>query len=193
MKRRDGFTVIELLISTAVMGLVITYVLGAFATQQRNYVVTDQVTEAQQNLRAIGELLEREIRLAGFLVAEHAAACGTDNTAGPDVLYLSDAEPLDPTAVKTADLGAKIVGGVPLAGTVVFALDGADDLVLDGNAFYDNSGDGVADTDFRCDGGNCAAATSVAGGVIVIDVANPARGRPAGGSRASSARPRSRR
>ncbi len=182
MKRDHGFTLIELMVSVAVMGVVISYALGAFTTQNRNYVVTEEVTEAQQNGRAIAELIEREVRVAGFLVPEQAAACGVDNTNAPDVLYVSDSEALDPSGVKTPDLGARVIGGAPpgAGGTVTLTIDPAKNLVLDGAAFYDFTNDGVADTDFRCDTGNCGAPGSVGGGVILIDAANPTRGTACG-------------
>ena len=51
MKRHAGFSLIELMISMAVMGLVVVYVTQTFSTQERTYVMVDQLTEAQQSLR----------------------------------------------------------------------------------------------------------------------------------------------
>jgi prepilin-type N-terminal cleavage/methylation domain-containing protein len=92
MPRRDGFTLIELLITSAILLLVMLYVTQAFTVQQKTYVVVDQVTEAQQNLRAVSDLIDRDVRLAGFMVPGHAAVCGHDATTGPDRLYLSNAD-----------------------------------------------------------------------------------------------------
>ena len=90
--RRDGFTLIELLITSAILLLVMVYVTQAFTVQQKTYVVVDQVTEAQQNLRAVSDLVDRDVRLAGFMVPKQAAVCGHDATTGPDRLYLSNAD-----------------------------------------------------------------------------------------------------
>jgi Tfp pilus assembly protein PilW len=68
------------------------YVTQAFTVQQKTYVVVDQVTEAQQNLRAVSDLVDRDVRLAGFMVPRQAAVCGHDFSAGPDRLYLSNAD-----------------------------------------------------------------------------------------------------
>jgi len=76
----------------AILLLVMLYVTQAFTVQQKTYVVVDQVTEAQQNLRAISDLVDRDVRLAGFMVPAHAAVCGHDATSGPDRLYLSNAD-----------------------------------------------------------------------------------------------------
>ena len=71
--RRDGFTLIELMITSAILLLVMLYVTQAFTVQQKTYVVVDQVTEAQQNLRAVSDLVDRDVRLAGFMVPRQAA------------------------------------------------------------------------------------------------------------------------
>jgi prepilin-type N-terminal cleavage/methylation domain-containing protein len=92
MLRRDGFTLVELMITSAILLLVMVYVTQAFTVQQKTYVVVDQVTEAQQNLRAVSDLIDRDVRLAGFMVPLHAAVCGHDATTGPDRLYLSNAD-----------------------------------------------------------------------------------------------------
>ena len=85
--RRDGFTLIELMITSAILLLVMLYVTQAFTVQQKTYVVVDQVTEAQQNLRAVSDLIDRDVRLAGYMVPRQAAICGHDATTGPDRLY----------------------------------------------------------------------------------------------------------
>jgi len=169
MKRQSGFTLIELMIAMAVLLLVVVYLTEMLTRQSRAYAVVDQVTEAQQNLRAIADLLERELRVTGFLVPEGAAVCGVDQTNGADVLYLSDAGALDPTNENQLGIGASIVAG--FAGTGGNENLTLDDKVLDGLAFYDSDGDGNADSDFL---------ESVnpfrTGGVIVADRSDPSRG-----------------
>ena len=72
MARKEGFTLVELLVASAVLLLVMVYVTQAFTVQQKTYVVVDQVTEAQQNLRAVADLIEHDIRRAGYLVPTQA-------------------------------------------------------------------------------------------------------------------------
>ena len=76
--------------------------------QSRTYTVVDDVSEAQQNLRAVTGLIERELRSTGFMVPEAAAVCGWDMPAAagsdttPDVLYVSDADAIDPAGLTTS-------------------------------------------------------------------------------------------
>jgi prepilin-type N-terminal cleavage/methylation domain-containing protein len=92
MARREGFTLVELLVASAVLLLVMLYVTQAFTVQQKTYVVVDQVTEAQQNLRAVADLVERDARRAGYLVPSQAAVCSHDATTSGDRLYVSNAD-----------------------------------------------------------------------------------------------------
>ncbi len=85
-----GFTLIELMISVAILAVVVSYILQTFSVTQKTYVVVDQVTEAQQNLRAAADRIERDVRLAGYMVP--AGACAYDRTDGPDTLFLSDTD-----------------------------------------------------------------------------------------------------
>jgi prepilin-type N-terminal cleavage/methylation domain-containing protein len=169
MNRQRGFTIIELMIAMAVLLVVVVYLTEMLTRQSRAYAVVDQVTEAQQNLRAIADLLERELRVTGFLVPEGAAVCGVDQTNGSDVLFLSDADALDPANENQLGIGASIVAGFTgTGGNESLTLD---DKVLDGLAFYDTDGDGAGDSDFL---------ESVnpfrTGGVIVADRNDPGRG-----------------
>ena len=63
---RKGFTLIELLIAMAITGIVAGAIFTAFQSQQKSYLVQDQVTEMQQNLRAAMDIMVREIRMAGY-------------------------------------------------------------------------------------------------------------------------------
>ena len=95
-RRQAGFTLIELIVSVAVVGTITAAVTWMLAQQGRTYQVVDQSTEVQQNIRTIADLIEREIRVTGFLVSEAAAFCGQDNTNQPDTMFLTDADSLMP-------------------------------------------------------------------------------------------------
>jgi type II secretory pathway pseudopilin PulG len=112
---------IEVLVVTAVLGLVVSYVMETLSDQRRTHAVVEQVTETQQNLRLIADLVEREIRLAGYMVPPSAAACGRDASDAPDTFYVSaadairtiqDLESIDPALVQ-GGLGVP-VGAFPL-------------------------------------------------------------------------------
>lgn len=174
MKRNSGFTIIELVTSLAILLLLTAYLTQMMVEQSRTYTVVDQVTEVQQNLRAITDLIEREVRVTGFLVNEVAAVCGIDNTNGPDILFVTDSDPLlpDPTAgtqsYMAMDLNPATYGG---AGVDTVNASGLGTTVLDSAAFYDNDNDGTGDADFMFN-----PVLGQTGGVIIADRANPGRG-----------------
>jgi prepilin-type N-terminal cleavage/methylation domain-containing protein len=171
MARREGFTLIELLVVTAVMGIAVIYMFETVTAGNRAYTVLDQVAETQQSMRAVADLLERDIRHAGMMVPQGAAVCGVDNTADPDVLYVSDAEAIDPGGDIMPYEGAQITS----AGVTVAGSDSGDDVTIGvaslllepspPRAAYDTNADGTSDSDFR-----------VGAGVIVMDVNDPGRG-----------------
>ncbi|MFP3928877.1 MAG: prepilin-type N-terminal cleavage/methylation domain-containing protein [Desulfobacteraceae bacterium] len=61
-----GFTVVELLVSMAVAGVVMAGVYLTFYSQQKSYVTQTAVAAMQQNLRAAMHHLKHEIRMAGY-------------------------------------------------------------------------------------------------------------------------------
>ncbi len=89
-----AFTLLELLLSMVILGGLIFVMTSAFQVQQRTYVVVDQISEAQQNMRGVTDLIERDVRRAGYMVPKQAAICGYDATTGADTLYVSHTEVL---------------------------------------------------------------------------------------------------
>jgi prepilin-type N-terminal cleavage/methylation domain-containing protein len=65
MTRQRGFTLIEIMVTVLLTGLVITVVLGLYSRMSRNYDAINSVGDAQQNLRAVRSMLAREIRASG--------------------------------------------------------------------------------------------------------------------------------
>jgi type IV pilus assembly protein PilW len=164
-----GFTLIELMIAMGVLAVVAVYLLETFTVNNRNYVALDQTIEAQQNMRAIADLIERDVRHAGFMVPESAGVCGIDVTDGPDTLYVSDHEAIDPGDDIVSYEGARITGGATNVSTGSVIILVLDSVIIEPpspvRAAYDTDGDGTNDSDFQRDAG-----------VIVIDGNNPDRG-----------------
>jgi prepilin-type N-terminal cleavage/methylation domain-containing protein len=174
--REHGFTMIEMMVAVGILTVVVAGVMESFVVQNRAYTVVDQTTESQQNLRALSHLLERDLRMTGFMVAEGAVVCGIDFTDRPDVLYVTDSDPIDPENQPSAGLGARVTGYTGSVGTTVslalpdgLVLDGNDANALDVDGYYDTNNDGIGDSDFR-----------EAGGVILFDPSNPGRGTACG-------------
>lgn len=170
-RRCNGFSLIELMISVLLMAIVVTYLMQTFTVQHRTYTVVDQTTEAQQNMRAIAEILERDLRHAGMMVPESAAVCGVDRTNGPDSLYVSDADAIAPGGDLSPSFGADLPLLTTNVGSGAQTLD-LSSLVVEpapARPAYDTNGDGINDSDFR-----------EFAGVIVTDVSDPSRGSACG-------------
>lgn len=63
-----GFTLIELLMVAAIMGLVMMSVYSLYLNTQDTALTSEEVVDAQQNLRVALDNLVIDIRMAGFLV-----------------------------------------------------------------------------------------------------------------------------
>lgn len=184
-RRRAGFSLVELLIASAVLGIVVIYLVQTFTTTQKTYVVVDQVSEAQQNLRVVADLMERDLRLAGYLVPGHAAVCGVDRENGPDTLFVSNADVILPadelrvanfSALLSGNLGAEVSGAGTGPGGMIGGAGrdlSVDSLFLDvaanGNDF--SVGGGVILVDRNDPDGRtaCGTVTAVGGNTVTVD------------------------
>ena len=61
-----GFTLVELLVAMALLGIAMTAIYSSYFSQQRAYVVQTQVAAMQQNLRTAMHLMTSDIRMAGY-------------------------------------------------------------------------------------------------------------------------------
>ncbi|MBY0401585.1 prepilin-type N-terminal cleavage/methylation domain-containing protein [Myxococcota bacterium] len=186
-RRRAGFTLLELMISASILSIVVLGVFESLTQQHRTSIVTESVVEVQNNVRAIASLMEREVRMAGYMVPDAAAICGRDLTNASDELFVSETEPIVPDDARAGDMGARLAAGTwnnptinaanPYASTAVtLNLDSTTtDLDGDGTYFYDNDKNGTGEADFRVDGG-----------FIAADLANPHRGAVCGRVTAAS-------
>lgn len=165
---RAGFTLIELLVVVAIMGLVSVFVGRILTVNERAYVASDQVSQAQQNLRAIGDLLERDLRHAGLMVPDMVSLCGIDSANGPDALYVSDAMAVDPQDDFSTYGGIAITSGDAGSTGGPFWLD-LTSLTVEGatpaRPAYDTDNNGTNDSDFQ-----------VGGGVIITRADEPEEG-----------------
>jgi prepilin-type N-terminal cleavage/methylation domain-containing protein len=67
--RRNGFSLVELLVVMVILGLVIASIYGLFIANQRTAYNQGEVVDVQQSLRVAMDMIERDIHLAGFLVS----------------------------------------------------------------------------------------------------------------------------
>lgn len=163
---RRGFTLVELMITVLIVSTIGIYMGYALNANERAYQAVDQTAESQQNLRAVLDLIERDIRHTALMMPEAAAACGIDSTSGPDTLYLADGSVVDPGADTSEYGGVSITSGAFAAGTPTITLSSL--VVEEGpplRAAVDTDGDSTNDSDFRPNGG-----------IIFFDRSNPDAG-----------------
>jgi prepilin-type N-terminal cleavage/methylation domain-containing protein len=165
--RRAGFSLIELVVVMAILGLVAVYMGRILTVNEKTYSQTDQVSQAQQNLRAIDDLLERDLRHAGLMVPDAVAVCGVDEVNAPDTLYVSDALAIDPQGDFFTYAGASVTAGnASSTGSATLTLS---DLIIEPSPptrpAYDADGNGTNDSDFQ-----------QWGGVIIASTSNPTAG-----------------
>jgi len=170
-KTNNGFSLVEVAIVTALLGILVMGVMTFFSTQKKNASINTQIVDVQQSTRLLGDLLEQDIRHAGLMVPEAAAVCAVDRLDAPDTVFLSDAGAINTEEEKRHDLAGRIQGGASniSAGTQVLTLDTLAIEFTSPDPAYDTNADGTADSDFR-----------PGSGVIVTDAGNPSRGTACG-------------
>ncbi len=82
-----GFTLVELMITMVISGIIVAAIYAAYILQQRTYTAQDQVAEMQQNIRAAMMIVNKEVRMAGY---DHGngtndASCNVGATGSPVV------------------------------------------------------------------------------------------------------------
>jgi type II secretory pathway pseudopilin PulG len=66
LRSAEGFTVAELLVTVAILGLVMAGLFGALQAGQTNYLIGSNQVDAQQNVRTVVSRMIEEIRTAGY-------------------------------------------------------------------------------------------------------------------------------
>jgi prepilin-type N-terminal cleavage/methylation domain-containing protein len=169
--RNAGFSLIELMVATVLIGILMIFTMQIFTVNNRAYVKTDAVVDTQQSSRVIASTLERDLRHAGMMVPEGAAVCGLDDDAGPDRIYISDY-----TAIQTGG-STGTFDGIGIQNAITNVSTGNSTLDLDSlmiepgtpDPAYDTDGNGTSDSDFF-----------EGGGVIVVDLLDLERGSACG-------------
>lgn len=77
----QGFTLVELMITLAMSGIIVAAIYSAYIIQQKTYYTQDRVVEMQQNIRAGLEMMTSEIRMATYDPGGNADASITTATA----------------------------------------------------------------------------------------------------------------
>jgi len=82
-KNEGGFTLIELMIATALVSIIVAVIYSAYNVQTKIYTEQDKTAEMQQNIRAGMVRLQHDLRMAGYnSLHASGAACGGLNKPG---------------------------------------------------------------------------------------------------------------
>lgn len=112
--RSSGFTLVEVLVSMAIVGIVLGAIYSLFISQSRTASVQEQVVTMQQNLRAAIYFMEREVRMAGYNPARVTAGgagqdidCnGTDDPSQSDDSATLMTDESEAIGIKNAQAGS---------------------------------------------------------------------------------------
>jgi hypothetical protein len=132
--------------------------------------------------------MDRDVRMAGYMVPRQAAVCGHDATTGPDRVFLSNADVI--RSVFALEAGNEDLGGdygAPVSGVgSTYSKSGATASVVLTRTWVDVSADGI---DFFVNGGvilvnrrapdanvACGTITAIAGNTLTIDLGSTSIG-----------------
>jgi type IV pilus assembly protein PilW len=91
LKNRNGFTLIEVLVAMVLSIIIMAAIYSTYYSQQKSYIVQEQVAAMQQNLRAATFFMEREIRMAGCDPTRHAGA-GMSKANATSITFTEDTD-----------------------------------------------------------------------------------------------------
>ncbi|MBW2279431.1 MAG: prepilin-type N-terminal cleavage/methylation domain-containing protein [Deltaproteobacteria bacterium] len=107
-RRSEGFTLMELMVAMAVMGIITAQLMLVFTSQRRATTVNDRVLDVQESARVVINLISYDARMAGLMVPRRSGVASVDGGfADPDRICISDSSyfsmPLDGTKSPSLD------------------------------------------------------------------------------------------
>jgi prepilin-type N-terminal cleavage/methylation domain-containing protein len=140
--RREGYTLIELMVALGVLAIVTAQLFVVFTTQKKAYVTNDRILDVQEDARLVMDLVVSEARMAGFMVQRMNGISSLDAAGGngSDILCVSDPSVMDETRVINAS--QKFDGGA------ITSIDGSGmHITVAAATSFDVDGDGGVDFD----------------------------------------------
>ena len=120
LRTQAGFTLTELLIACAIIGVVMAGLFSILASGQQTYLVGSNTVEAQQELRLVIQRMTNEIRNAGY-----CPTCGTGSPAVAAFAAIAATSATGFTIQNDWDGTWTGTAGIDTAGTVNYVVVGA--------------------------------------------------------------------
>lgn len=119
-----GFTLVELLVAMAILGVLTAGIFSLYNTQHKVTHIEADVVDVQQNLRMATEGLTKDIRMAGFALTVGdgnpvGAAGNNTGLGGSDTVLINTASASGSATRIDADLTASVTAGTPITFTVL--------------------------------------------------------------------------
>ncbi|OGP14239.1 MAG: hypothetical protein A2052_01770 [Deltaproteobacteria bacterium GWA2_54_12] len=118
-----GFTIIELVIAMAILGVLTAGIFTLYNSQHRVTHIEADVVDVQQNLRMSLDSVSRDARMAGFALTNGANPLGTAGNGtglgGSDTITINAAGAMGVASRLDADLSATVTAGTALTFTVL--------------------------------------------------------------------------
>lgn len=99
-----GFTLVEMLVVVAIMGIIASAIFALYLNSQRTALEQEDIVDVQQSIRFALDQIERDIRMAGFLVP--STDPGVD---GPIISAPNVPTAASPLTLQTASSGAQVL------------------------------------------------------------------------------------
>ena len=162
-----GSSLVELMITVVVMGIVISQLLVAFSNTHASSLQHERTIEIQQEARLIKDVILSDLRIAGFMVPSFAAIGSLDGGVnGSDILCASDSTVIDDSVLGAASnkfTGATVAAGFTGISSSVTLSAGALDIDSDGNDDFAVNGGILIGTGSEA---HCGVITDIAGATI---------------------------
>jgi type IV pilus assembly protein PilW len=116
-----GFTLIELMVALAVSSILMAGIYTTYITQLKSHLTQQLLVEMQQNLRGSMQLIEREIRMAGYDPTQTAGAGITTMQAtsfGFTMDLNGDGDFVDPAQTSGKDPNEDVRYGINTSGSL---------------------------------------------------------------------------
>lgn len=122
MRKKGGFTLVEILIAMGMLAVVTAAVFALYNTQHRVTTIEEDVVDVQQNIRIALDTVARDMMSAGLGIAggTNPVAAVSDNggLGGSDMATINIASLSGVMARINADVSANVVAGANIAFTV---------------------------------------------------------------------------